>query len=139
LTSSADGVGAFAEHGVVEEPVAGLGVVAAAVEAVVVGVAGGDGAEVFFAVEPGGEICGPSTTSGSCWIWWTAPSTSWRASTDAEWTVLRLACTGVGLLRSRRSAGPGDDRELVRSRRQLYAVEALDDDAVVAGADQADG
>ena len=58
MTSSSDGVGSFAEHGVVEEPVAGLGVVATAVEAVVVGVTGWDGAEVLFAVEPGLHVVG---------------------------------------------------------------------------------
>ena len=42
LTSSSDGVGSFAEHGVVEEPVAGLGVVAPGVDPLVVGVVGGE-------------------------------------------------------------------------------------------------
>ena len=54
----ADGVGAFAEHGVVEEPVAGLGVVAASVEPWVVGVVGWDRSEVFLAVEPGQDVGG---------------------------------------------------------------------------------
>jgi hypothetical protein len=46
LSLVADGVGSFAEHGVVEESVSGFGVVAACVEAVVVWVAGWDGAQV---------------------------------------------------------------------------------------------
>jgi hypothetical protein len=55
---SADGVGSFAQHGVVEEPVAGLGVVAAPEEARVVGVVGWDRPEVFFPVEPGETVLG---------------------------------------------------------------------------------
>ena len=58
LAVSADGVGSFAQHRVVEQPVAGFGVVAATVEAWVVGIVGWDGAEVFFAVEPGEAVFG---------------------------------------------------------------------------------
>jgi len=58
LAASSDCVGPLSQHGVVEEPVAGLCAVAAAVEAVVIGVTGWDGPEVFFAVEPGGDVVG---------------------------------------------------------------------------------